>query len=307
MLSVGQLPAPRVTPDSVLVRVRATSVNPVDCYLRQGRLRRFAGLPFPIVPGVDISGVVEVCGTRVQDLQPGDEVFGFLQRGYGACAELVACRSTWLARKPAGLTHTEAAVLPCVAMTALQGLRDKARLEPGHRVLIVGASGGVGTMAVQIARAMDATVTAVCSAANADAVRALGAARVIDYTTTSVFADSERFDAVFDCVGRDTFWSFRRLLRPGGVHVGISGRRSLVLDSFLSRLTPGRTSYQFHVEARSWDLDFLANLASEGKLRPVVSHVMPLAEIVEAHRLVESRRTVGKIAVEIERPVAPSS
>jgi NADPH:quinone reductase-like Zn-dependent oxidoreductase len=304
VFEIGQLAAPDVTADSVLVRVRATSVNPVDCYLRRGGLRRFAALPFPIIPGVDICGVVESTGPRVRDLQAGDEVFGFLQRGYGAYAEVVECPASWLARKPARLTDAEAASLPCVAMTALQGLRDKARLKAGDSVLIVGASGGVGTMAVQIARAMQVHVTAVCSAANADTVRALGASRVIDYSRENVFEERERFDAVFDCVGRERFWAFRRLLRPHGIHVGIAGRREMVIDSVLSRLTPGQTSYQFHVQARSRDLEHVAKMVEEGTLRPVVSRVLPLSEIAAAHRLCETRRTVGKIAVEIARPGA---
>jgi NADPH:quinone reductase-like Zn-dependent oxidoreductase len=297
VLVVDQLPAAGTNGGGVLVRVRATSVNPVDCYLRRGGLRRFASLPFPIIPGVDICGVVEAGGGP--DFKPGDEVFGFLQRGYGAYAELVECPTSWLARKPALLSYAEAATLPCVAMTALQGLRDKARLKAADSVLIVGASGGVGTMAVQIARAMQVKVTAVCSAANADTVRELGASRVIDYSRENVFEDRERFDAIFDCVGRETFWSFRRLLRPHGIHVGIAGRRAMVIDSVLSRLTPGRTSYQFHVQARSRDLEHLAKMVDEGTLRPVVSRVLPLSEIAAAHRQCETRRTVGKIAVEI--------
>ena len=302
VLEVSQLPPPKVTADSVLVRVHATSVNPVDCYLRRGGLRRFATLPFPIIPGVDVCGVVEAVGPRVRDVKTGDEVFGFLQREYGAYAQLVACPSSWLARKPPRLTYTEAATLPCVAMTALQGLRDKARVHAGNSVLIVGASGGVGTMAVQIARAMEVTVTAVCSAANADTVRSLGASRVIDYSRENVLEDSERFDAIFDCVGGETFWSFRRLLRPRGIHVGISGQRALVIDSLLTRLTPGRRSYQFHVQARTRDLEQLSTMVEAGALRPIVSRVLPLTEIAAAHRLCETRRTVGKIAVEITGP-----
>jgi NADPH:quinone reductase-like Zn-dependent oxidoreductase len=299
VLEVGQLSPPSPGPDSVLVRVHATSVNPVDCYLRHGGLRRFAGLSFPIVPGVDVSGVVETCGEGVRHLRPGDEVFGFLERGYGAYAELVECPEPWLAKKPTRLTHSQSAVLPCVGMTALQGLRDKAQLEPGQRVLIVGASGGVGTMAVQLACAMQVTVTAVCSSANVDVVRALGASRVIDYSRSNVFDETERFDAVFDCVGQHRFWSFRRLLKPRGIHVGIAARRELVIDSLLSRLTPGRSSYQFHVRAIARDLEYLAALADQGRLRPVVSYLFPLTEIVSAQRQCESRRTVGKIAVEV--------
>jgi NADPH:quinone reductase-like Zn-dependent oxidoreductase len=262
-------------------------------------LRRFAGIPFPIVPGVDLSGVVEQCGSKVQRTRPGDEVFAFLPSGRGASAELVACDARWLARKPACLTHIEAAVLPCVGLTALQALRDKARVKPGHSVLIVGAAGGVGTMAVQIARAMQAEVTGVCSARNIETVRALGAARVIDYTTHDLLQDPGRFDAVFDCVGSRTFWQYRRLLRPGGIHVGISCSRTSIVHSVLSHLTPGRKSFQFHVRAATRDLEQLAAWVEQGVLKPLVSRSYDLADLGAAHRQCESRRTVGKIGVAV--------
>ncbi|MBZ5551007.1 MAG: NAD(P)-dependent alcohol dehydrogenase [Acidobacteriia bacterium] len=300
VLEVGDAPLPPVWKGHVLVRVYATSVNPVDCYVRQGGLRRFAGVPFPIVPGVDLSGVVEECGKYRGRFRPGDEVFAFIPRGMGAYAEFAACKASWLTKKPVRLSHKEAAVLPCVGLTALQGLRDKARLKAGQSVLIVGASGGVGTMAVQIARVMGAEVTAVCSTANVDLVRKLGAISVIDYTRQNPLEDSRRFDAVFDCVGSWTFWAYRNLLKGGGRHVGISCTRAKLIDSILSRLTPGRKSFQFHVRAEGQDLEQLATWVQQGKLKPVVSHIYPLAEIAAAHRQCESRRTVGKIAVTLE-------
>jgi len=299
VLEVGDLQPPAVSDRTVLVRVHATSVNPIDCYLRRGGLRRFAGVPLPIVPGVDLSGVVEACGRAVKGFRPGDEVFGYIPSGRGAAAELAACEASWLAKKPPSLSHTEAAVLPCVGMTALQGLRDKARLRAGQRVLIVGASGGVGVMAVQIARAMGLEVTAVCSASNAQLVLNLGAARVIDYTRQDPLQDSERFDAVFDAIGGQTFWAYRTLLTGGGTHVGISCTRRKVIDSLISRITPGRKSFQFHVRASGQDLERLAAFVEQGTLKPIVSRVFPLAEMAAAHRQCESRRTVGKIAVTV--------
>jgi len=195
------------------------------------------------------------------------------------------------------LSHAEAAVLPCVGLTALQGLRDKAQLNSGADVLIVGASGGVGTMAVQIACAMGVEVTAVCSTANADKVRSLGAMHVIDYTKHDPLLCSRRFDAVFDCIGGRGFWSYRKLLKPGGRHVGISCSWRARIESVLSRITPGSKSLQFHVRAEAKDLTFLASLVEQGKLKPIVSYIYPLADIAKAHRQCESRRTVGKIAL----------
>jgi NADPH:quinone reductase-like Zn-dependent oxidoreductase len=299
VLEIGEIPLPSVGNRNVLVRIYATSVNPVDCYLRKGGLRRFARVPFPIVPGVDLSGVVEECGKNVQKFLQGDEVFAFLPRGRDAYAEFAICDAAWLGKKPLHLSHTEAAVLPCVGLTALQALRDKARLKAGQSVLIVGASGGVGTMAVQIARAMRLEVVAVCSTANLDLVRMLGAGRVIDYTKQDPLQDHQRFDAIFDCVGHWTFWDCRKLLKDRGRHVGISCTRAKRIDSFLSQVTPGKTSTQFHVCSDAEDLGQLSAWVEQQKLRPIVSHTYPLAEIVAAHRQCESRRTVGKLAVSI--------
>ena len=297
VLEIGEVPAPPVA--DVLVRVFASSVNPVDCAVRRGGLRRYAGVPFPIIPGVDVSGVIEKVGPGVRELRPADEVFGFIPKIGGASAELVACKARWLARKPAGLSHAEAAVIPCVGLTALQALRDKAWLQAGQSVLIVGASGGVGSMAVQIAALMGAEVVAVCSTANVEFVRSLGAARVIDYRKQDLQRETRQFDAVFDCVGSHRFAFYCSLLRQGGRHVGISCTRPAMLDSLLSRLTPGRKSFQFHVKAERKDLDQLRNWIEQGKVKPITSCVYPLDQIAEAHRQCETRHTVGKIAVTV--------
>lgn len=299
VLEIGEMPVPSCSDCQLLVRVYSTSVNPIDCGVRRGGLRRFAGVPFPIVPGVDISGEVEKCGKDVREFSEGEEVYGFIPSGRGASAEFAACDASWLGRKPVGLSHTQAAVLPCVGMTALQGLRDKARLTKGQSVLIVGASGGVGTMAVQLACAMGLEVTGVCSTANVDLVRRLGAKRIIDYKKQDPLQDSQQFDAVFDCVGSQRFWSYRKLLRRSGRHVGISCTRTARVDSLLSWIIPAMKSYQFHVKANGKDLAVLAAYVQDGKLEPIVSHVYELEHIVEAHRQCESRRTVGKIAVTI--------
>jgi NADPH:quinone reductase-like Zn-dependent oxidoreductase len=296
---VGEAPAPTVGLEDVLVRVCASSVNPVDCAVRRGGLRRYASVPFPIIPGVDVSGVVEQVGPKAQDLRTGDEVFGFIPRVGGACAEMVACNFEWLQPKPIVLSHAEAAVLPCVGLTALQGLRDKAGLRAGQTVLIVGASGGVGSMAVQIARAMELEVVAVCSTPNVQFMEKLGATRVIDYLKNDVLAEKQRFDAIFDSVGNRSFWSYRKLLRGSGRHVGISCTREAMLASALSHLLPGRKSVQFHVKPRRRDLGQLRRWIDEGKVRPIVSLVYNMADVAEAHRQCETRRTVGKIAITI--------
>ena len=298
VLEIGDLPAPSIESSQVLVRVHATSVNPIDCYVRRGGLQRFAEVPFPIVPGVDISGVVEKCGDKVRRFSRGDEVFAFVPRGRDASAEFAACEESWLARKPSFLSHTEAAVLPCVGLTALQGLRDKLRLTPGQSVLIVGASGGVGTMAVQIAHALGAEVTAVCSSSNVNLVQNLGAARVIDYTKSDLREESRQYNGVFECVGSRNCWYYRKLLKPRGRHVGISCSRRSRIEGLLFRIT-GKRSFQFHVKAKHEDLEVLGALIEQSKLRPIVSHVYTLAQFADAHRQCETHRTIGKIAVQI--------
>jgi NADPH:quinone reductase-like Zn-dependent oxidoreductase len=302
VLEIGEVPLPRAREREVLIRVIATSVNPIDCAVLRGGLRRFAGVPFPIVPGVDVSGVIEECGEDVSTFQNGDEVFAFIPLIGGAYAEFAACHQSWIAKKPAGLSHEEAAVLPCVGMTALQGIRDKTKLKQGESVLIVGASGGVGTMAVQIARAMGIEVTGVCSSANLELVRSLGASHVVDYMKQDPLTIGRRFDAVFDCVGHHTFWSYRAVLRRGGRHVGISCSRGHVLRSALSWLTPWGKSCQFHVKAMGTDLAQLSALVDSGKIRPLISHRYSLDEIAAAHLQSETGRTVGKISVTVSRP-----
>jgi len=300
VLEVGEAPIPEIGDQGVLVRVHASSVNPVDCSVRRGGLRRFSRVAFPIIPGLDISGVVEETRSNTREFRAGDEVVALIPKERGACADVVVCDPRWLAKKPAGVSHTEAAVLPCVGLTALQALRDKARHKAGQSVLIVGASGGVGTMAVQIARLMEVEVVGVCSTANVDLVRSLGATRVIDYLKQDVLLDKQRFDAIFNCVGNPKFWSYSKLLKGSGRYVGISCTRRDRIDSILSRLMPGKKSFQFHVSATRKDLEQLLEWVEQGKVKVIVSHIYPLAKIAEAHRQCDTRRTVGKIAVVIQ-------
>jgi NADPH:quinone reductase-like Zn-dependent oxidoreductase len=296
VFEIGEVPVPVLKQGEVLVQVEASSVNPIDCYVRTGGLRRFRHEPFPIVPGVDLSGTIIQCN-GVDAFRIGDSVFGFLPRIGGAYAEFAACDVRWLSRKPPQLSYLEAAVIPCVGLTALQALRDKASLQRGQRVLIVGAAGGVGTMAVQIARILGARITAVCSGSNLDRVLALGAERVTDYMTTTPAFDNESFDAVLDCVGHRRFWSYRRWIKSAGRHVGISCSRRKTADALLSRIIPGPKSIQFHVRPSASDLAQLAIWIEDGRLKPIVSHVFDMSDIAAAHRQCKSRHTYGKIAV----------
>jgi NADPH:quinone reductase-like Zn-dependent oxidoreductase len=291
----------------VLVRMRAAGVNPLDSHLMRGVGFAF-GRPKPTVPGRDAAGVVEEVGADVADFAPGDPVFGIC---LGAFAELAATPAASLARKPAGVSFEQAASLPIAGLTALQGLRDAGRLRAGQKVLVTGASGGIGTLAVQIARSLGAEVTATCSAGNADLVRSLGAGRVIDYARQDFTAESERYDLIFDLVGDRPFGVLRRALARDGriVGVGILGAggpprgawiarwAARTLAGFLrSRFT--RQKFGLYVaKVRREDLDELAALVESGRMAPVIAARYPLEQADEAVRHVATGRARGKIII----------
>jgi NADPH:quinone reductase-like Zn-dependent oxidoreductase len=236
------------------------------------------------IPGMDMAGQVESIGSNVHRFRPGDEVFGEIR---GAYAEYVCVVEEKLARKPPGLSFEQAASVPVAAVSALQGLRDSARLQPGHRVLINGASGGVGTFAVQIARALGAEVTGVCHASGVELVRSLGAEHVVDYTREDFSRGSQRYDAILDLVGSASLPACRRLLTPQGVYVSLVGRTGWSLNALLASFWPwgqGRVTLLV-TQPRPEDLEFLANLITSGQVKPVVARRFALSEVPEALRM----------------------
>jgi len=305
-LELQEIDKPVVDGDGVLVRVRATSVNPLDWHFMRGLpyfVRLTAGLRRPkrSVPGVDVAGHVEAVGENVTQFQPGDEVFG--SRG-GAFAEYVCGGERNFVAKPVGLTFEQAAAVPGAGCTALQALRDRGQIQPGQRVLINGAAGGVGTFAVQIAKAFGADVTGVCSTRNVDMVRSIGADQVIDYTREDFTRVGQRYDLILDAVGNRSLSDFRRALTPKGTLVlvgGGSGRllgplalplRALVVSPFVGqRLLP------FLAKVSKEDLVVLKELIEAGKVTPVIDRTYPLSEAPEAIRYLEAGHAQGKVVI----------
>jgi len=301
---------PAIGPDDVLLRVRAAALNPYDWHVLRGDplIARLLGVgltrPRVRVAGADAAGVVERVGANVRGLRPGDEVLGFVR---GAFAEYAAAEAARVVPKPAGLTFEQAAAVAMAGQTALRGIRDVGQVCAGQRVLINGAAGGVGTCAVQIATALGAEVTGVCSARNVDLVRALGAAHVIDYTTED-FADGRvLYEVILDNVGNRSLPELRRALTPTGTLVlnggGSPGRvvgavatiaRAVVLDRF--------TAQRIQPLLDTWERRHLlavTELVAAGKLSPVIDRTYPLADVAEGLRHIEQGHARGKAVVSV--------
>lgn len=307
VLHLRDIDVPRIDDQGVLVRIHAASVNALDWHVTRG-------MPYPIrmdglrtprqnVRGVDLAGRVEAVGNNVTRFKPGDDVFGGTN---GSFAEYTATTPDRLALKPTGLTYEQAAAFHVAGLTALQGLRDKARLQPGQRILINGAGGGVGTFAVQLAKWLGAHVTAVTRTESIDMVRSLGADEVIDHRTEDFTRRSDRYDALFDIGGNRPFAECRRVLARNGTLVvvgGPAGRwlapatrllQSAALSPFVSqRLVP------FISKNDQAGLDLLAELAEEGKIRPVIDRQYPLSEAAEAIGYVGTGHARGKVVIKV--------
>jgi NADPH:quinone reductase-like Zn-dependent oxidoreductase len=297
VLTVGEVPDPPVGPDTVLVRARATSVNPVDWKIREGHLRGAYPHHLPIVPGWDVAGVVEAVGPAVRTgLRPGDEVWGYVRRddvAYGTAAELVPAPERTVARKPAGLSFEEAAAVPLAGLTAYQALTEALRVGAGDRVLVHAASGGVGQLAVQVAVALGAEVVGTASPENHGLVRDLGATTVLDHGAGPVGKQLEDHggpvDAVLDLVGGEALSDAPAQVRDGG-------RIASVIDPAAVAEAGGR--YVFVRPDRD-HLDALALLVDEGRLRVTVAGTFELDGIADAHRLSQEGHAGGKIVVRI--------
>ena len=303
-LRLRELPEPRPQSDEVLMRVRAAGVNPVDWKIRQGQLRFILRPEFPYVPGGDIAGEVVEAGAGAAPFKRGDFVVASMDfRKGGGYAELAVAKKSAIALKPASLSFAEAASLPVAACTALQALRDLSKVSSGANVLILGGAGGVGHFAVQIAKALGAKISATCGPANIAFVRSLGADRVIDYSEENFTAQPDRYDAIFDAVGKSSFAVCRPLLAPGGTYVTtLPGPNVLFwsgVQSIAGIFGTTKRAKGILVRPNGKDLAFLCQLADEGKLRPAVSLTLPLERAAEAHQASEEGHIRGKIVLEV--------
>lgn len=294
VLAVVDLPRPRPRTSEVLIRVEAASVNPTDWKHRA--TGGFLGEP-PFVLGWDLSGVVEEVGIGVARFSPGDEVFGMLSYpfGHGAHAEYVAAPAAWFAPKPASLDHVQAAALPLVSLTAWQALVENARIQAGQRVLIHAAAGGVGHLAVQIAKARGAHVIGTASSEKHDFLREIGVDEPIDYREVDIAEAVSDVDAVLDTIGGDTSLASLRTLRPGGIVVSILPVGSDDLYREAERL--GVRAVRMLVDASRHDLISITELVEQGSLRATIAEVFPLEQAAEAHRRGETGRTTGKMVL----------
>jgi NADPH:quinone reductase-like Zn-dependent oxidoreductase len=313
-LKLENIEKPTPSDDQILVKVRAASVNPLDWHFIEGtpKIMRAMGVglrkPKDTRLGVDFAGTVEAVGKDVTQFKPGDEVFGGRD---GAFAEYVCPRANRaVALKPANITFEQAASVPIAAITALQGLRDKGHVQPGQTVLINGASGGVGTFAVQIAKSFGADVTGVCSTRNVDMVRSLGADHVIDYTKEDFTKGDQRYDVVLDNVGTQPLSGFRRVLTPKGIYVMIGGGgpndsqwigpfgrviNTVVLSPFMSQKMG-----MMMADLNHNDLTILADMMQSGKVKPVIDRTYKLSEVPDAIRYLEQGHARGKVVITVE-------
>jgi NADPH:quinone reductase-like Zn-dependent oxidoreductase len=305
LLQEVEKPVPKE--DEVLVKVQAASVNYGDKALVRGKpfLIRLMGYgllkPKHAIPGGDIAGRVEAVGGDVKELQTGDEVFGDIGAcGLGAFAEYVSAPEGALAPKPAAVTFEEAAAVPQAAVVALQGLRDKGQIQSGQRVLINGASGGVGSFAVQLAKAFGAEVTGVCSMRNLDMVRSLGADQVIDYTQQDFTEDVGRYDLIFDIVANRSISDYMRALSPKGSYVACAFNPTTLFFGSLVSKADGKKAVSLNHKPNHIDLLFMAELLAAGKVVPFIDRVYPLSQVPEAMRYLEGGQHRGKVVVTME-------
>ena len=306
LLRFNDIAKPTPKDDEVLVEVHAASVNYIDWQVLRGKsflLRLLNGLRKPRhnVLGDDVAGRIESVGSKVNQFQPGDEVFGISD--FGAFAEYACVKEEYLGLKPANISFEQAAAVPTAGVTAVVGLRDNGQIQSGQKVLINGASGGVGTFAVQIAKSFGAEVTAVCSTRNMDMVRSIGADYVIDYTVEDFTQNGQQYDLILAANGYHPISDYRRALSPDGIYVATGGSmtqslQATMMGPFIS-MTGSKTMGGMMVKPNQNDLVFMKELLEAGKVVPVIDRRYPLSEVADAFRYIEEGHAIGKVVVTV--------
>jgi NADPH:quinone reductase-like Zn-dependent oxidoreductase len=309
VLQFKDVEKPTPKEDEVLIKVHAASLNAADLhYLRADPflIRPTSGLlkPKNTFLGADVAGRIEAVGRTVTQFKPGDEVFGDLsESGRGTFAEYVCASENALALKPANLSFEEAAAVPLAAVTALQGLRSKGQIQPGQKVLINGASGGVGMFAVQIAKALGAEVTAVCSTRHLDLVRSIGADHVIDYTKEDFTQNGHRYDLILAANGYHSISDYRRVLTPQGTYVTTGGSMAQMSQAILQgrwiSMTGSQKMSNMLARPNKQDLAFMKELLESGKVKPVIDRFYPLSQVADAIRYLEEGHAQGKVVITV--------
>ena len=307
VLKYEEIEKPTAGDDEVLIKVRAASVNPLDWRLMRGKplfvRLMIGGLRKPKItrPGRDVAGQVEAVGRNVTQFKPGDEVFGACR---GAFAEYVCAIEDRLALKPANISFEEAAAVPVAALSALQCLRDKGQIQLGQKVLVDGASGGVGTFAVQIAKSFGAEVTAVCSTRNVDTARSIGADQVIDYTREHFITNGQRYDLIIAANAHHSIFDYRRALGQDGIYVMVGGGWAQILQAMLLgpllSLIGSKKMCFFMAKLDKTDLVLLKDFLAAGKIVPIIDRRYPLSDVAEALRYLEEGHARGKVVITFE-------
>ena len=300
VLEVVDIPTPSIGSGEILVNVKAASVNPKDIFIRKGYFKQFIGSTFPMQIGFDFSGEIIKIGKQISDFQIGESVFGMLGGWHGrTCAELLTVVPEQISRKPSNLNHVESAALPLVSLTALQALVGKGGITSGDRICINGASGGVGSMAVQIAKQFNAHITAICSKQNHAMLKSLGADVCIDYQDFDISRSQQQFDIFFDVFGNKFFEIVQPVLTPKGIWISTVLRPEVESAVNRTQFSTGQVAKQVFVEPDSEGLSLIRQWVEAGNITPVIHSVYNLKQIKAAHIQQESKHTRGKLVVDL--------
>ena len=300
VLEVGELEKPKIEEGEILVQAYASSVNPVDWKIRNGSMKIFTGKKFPKGVGTDTVGKIVEVGEKVAGFSIGDDVYGKLSGFKGsACAEFVVAKSEDLAPKPENLDYNEAAAVPLAALTAYQALVNHGELTKDSKVLVNGCSGGVGHFAVQIAKAMGAEVTGICSTKNTKLSKELGADKVIDYTKENIAESVEKYDIFFDAVANQSYGKIKPILNKNGQYVTTLPSVGVILSPIIG-LFSSKKAKMINAKSIPQDLQRITKMIENGKVKPIIDKIYPLEDICEAHRHSETGRVVGKLSISIK-------